>query len=95
MTCELKCKVESGYFYCKDTGERCPMGLFDKPFGVAARREQLLKEARQKVFDDLFDFIDKHKGTEDFSLHQCVTAANAIAKSDADALRYYYTERNK
>jgi hypothetical protein len=31
--CEkLNCLIKKGYFYCRDTGERCPDGLFDKPF---------------------------------------------------------------
>lgn len=29
--CELNCFVKEGYYYCKETGERCPDGLFDKP----------------------------------------------------------------
>jgi hypothetical protein len=34
--CEkLNCLIKKGYFYCKDTGERCPDGLFDKPCGQA------------------------------------------------------------
>ena len=36
--CGLQCTVKSGYFYCSDTGERCPMGLFDKPFGQSSDR---------------------------------------------------------
>jgi hypothetical protein len=27
---QLNCLIKKGYFYCKDTGERCPDGLFDK-----------------------------------------------------------------
>jgi hypothetical protein len=49
--CEkLNCVIKKGYFYCKDTGERCPDGLFDKHRNVS-----------NKVKDDWDFYVDYNR----------------------------------
>jgi hypothetical protein len=40
----IKCVIKNGDYYCADTGEKCKLGLFVKPYG----RVQTYEEARAK-----------------------------------------------